>query len=37
VRLGSRIHTRLTQAQARRAIGVLLVAAGGVLLVRSLF
>ena len=36
VRLGSRIHTSLTQAQARRAIGLLLVAAGGVLLARTL-
>ena len=36
VRLGSRIHTSLTPMQARRAIGLLLVAAGGILLVRTL-
>jgi uncharacterized protein len=36
VRLGSRIHTSLTPMQARRAVGLLLVAAGGILLARSL-
>lgn len=36
IRLGSRIHTRLSQAQMRRFIGLLLLASGGVLLARSL-
>jgi uncharacterized membrane protein YfcA len=34
--LGSRIHVGLTQVQMRRAVGVLLVASGVVLLVRAL-
>lgn len=36
VRIGSRIHTSLSAVQLRRAIGILLVACGGVLLARSL-
>jgi uncharacterized protein len=36
VRIGSRIHTRLSAVQLRRAIGLLLVACGGILLARSL-
>jgi hypothetical protein len=36
VRIGSRIHTGLSAVQLRRAIGILLVACGGVLLVRAL-
>lgn len=36
VRIGSRIHTSLTQAQLRRVIGALLVVSGAVLLARSL-
>lgn len=34
--LGSRIHVGLTQAQMRRAVGILLVASGAVLLARAL-
>jgi uncharacterized membrane protein YfcA len=36
LRIGSRIHTRLTQQQLRRAIGGLLVASGTTLLIRTL-